>query len=134
MYFDPVVTKLPLIFVLWSLCAYLLHRAAHVVHPSNFLFRIHMEHHRIAYLDGKSSGFRWPKPAYFLLWFGSPSASADVWITLVAPALVIAAIWPGEEIYLVLLVYLYEVFGSETVLDHNVALRGKVTRVFAWGQ
>lgn len=120
-------------FLVWSLCAYALHRAGHVAHRSNVLFRIHMAHHRTAYPGHIRPRDCLPAPANFLLWFGSLQASADVWITLVLPALVLTALQPMEGKYLLLLVYLYEVFCSELLLDHNPALCGPLTRLFAWG-
>lgn len=120
------------VFLAWTLLMYLMHRLAHVVHPANPLWRIHLAHHRVPYL---SMGDRnhWPQPGQFLFWLGSWQLSLDVLISMTLPLLLLCWFLPAEGLTLLVLHYLYEVFLSETRLDHNPRIKGAVTRFFAWG-
>ncbi|WP_084627959.1 sterol desaturase family protein [Elstera litoralis] len=106
------------VFVLWSLCAYGIHRLGHFNHPFNPMFRIHMKHHKVQYGRGNHR-YHWPECAHFFLWFGDFKASADVWITLLLPAITLSIIFQETNYFMIIIVYLYEVFLSENLLDHN---------------
>jgi sterol desaturase/sphingolipid hydroxylase (fatty acid hydroxylase superfamily) len=116
-------------FLLWMLIAYWIHRIAHIPHKYNFLFKIHLAHHKYEY--GKPS---WPRWHEYFLWYGDLRSSLDVWITLTFPAMVITLIDPRHGIILLIINYIYEVFLGGDVLDHNPKIRGRITKIFAWGQ
>jgi sterol desaturase/sphingolipid hydroxylase (fatty acid hydroxylase superfamily) len=129
----PSLDLFVLTFLLWSLGAYWLHRLGHVAHRLNPLFRIHMAHHRVDYDAEPLPGESLVRPEYFLLWYGSLAASADVWITIFIPAFVLSFFSPGTGLPLVMLLYFYEAILSERLLDHNPKMSGPLTVVFAWG-
>ena len=110
------------VFLIWSLYAYGMHVLAHYNPRRNPLFKIHKAHHLIKYHQlNKPSLPTWQN---YLLWFGGLRESLDVWLTLILPALILALLLPSTGGVLLLLVYLYEVFLSETVLDHNPKIGG----------
>lgn len=116
-------------FMLWTLCSYWIHRIAHIPHKKNILFKVHQAHHMVQY--GESYMPSWGS---FFFWFGSWKASLDVWISLTLPVVIIAIIDPVPGITLLIFHYVYEVFFSSNVLDHNPKIKGMVTRIFAIGQ
>jgi sterol desaturase/sphingolipid hydroxylase (fatty acid hydroxylase superfamily) len=71
---------------------------------------------------------------HFLLCFGSVSETLDIWFTLTLPLLVISLVLPVQGAALLVFHYLYEIFCSDSQLDHNPSLSGPLTRVFAWGE
>jgi len=129
---NPFIFKLYsliLLFLLWTLCIYFMHRIAHIKHRLNFLHTIHLNHHRINYWK-EGYRFRW---YYLFFYFGSIYASLDVFFMLTVPALFVFLIYPKVGIYILLFHYFYEVFLSEGILDHNPKIKGKITKFFAWG-
>jgi sterol desaturase/sphingolipid hydroxylase (fatty acid hydroxylase superfamily) len=129
----PLPEQFVLTFLLWSLGAYWFHRLGHVAHRLNPLFKIHMAHHRVDYDAGRAPGESLVQPQYFLLWYGNLAASADVWITIFIPAIVLSIFNPATGIPLIVLLYFYEAILSERLLDHNPNMRGPLTVIFAWG-
>jgi sterol desaturase/sphingolipid hydroxylase (fatty acid hydroxylase superfamily) len=120
-----------LLFMIWTLLVYIVHRLAHIRHRFNFLYHLHLYHHKINYLSAENRQFRW---YYILFYFGGVYETLDVVCMLTIPALIVYSIFPVLGVYLLLLHYAYEVFLSEGTLDHNPEIRGKVTKVFAWGK
>lgn len=118
-------------FFLWTLLVYLIHRAAHYRSKYNFLLKIHLQHHRINYLNKNNRVFKW---YYIFFYFGSVKATVDVVLTLTLPAVFVYLMHPPTGVYILIIHYLYEVFLSEGLLDHNPAIRGKLTKVFSWGE
>lgn len=110
---------------------YLLHRLAHLRNRFNPLYKIHIHHHKVNYLSDSNRKFKW---YYLLFYFGGVYETIDVLILLTLPAVSIYLVYPGVGIYLLFLHYIYEVFFSEGLLDHNPAIKGRVTNVFAWGE
>ncbi len=110
---------------------YLLHRLSHVKHRLNPLWKIHRAHHKVPYLSEDRELL--PQPAQFLFWLGSWRLSLDVIIVMTLPLLVLTWFFPTQGLILLVFHYLYEVFLSEALLDHNPRIRGSLTRVFAWG-
>jgi sterol desaturase/sphingolipid hydroxylase (fatty acid hydroxylase superfamily) len=119
-------------FALWTFVIYWLHRFSHIHHRRNPLWWIHRPHHAEPYLR-QDSHPSWPQFGQYLFWLGGWRLSLDVVLVMTLPLLVIAWIWPEYGIPLLVFHYLYEVFLSESVLDHNPRLQGKLTHWFAWG-
>lgn len=117
-------------FFLWTMLVYLMHRVAHIKRRYNPFHWIHMAHHRINYWKPENRVFRW---YYFLFFFGSIQATIDVVLILTIPAVTVCLIYPATGVYILVFHYIYEVFFSEGVLDHNPRIKGTVTRFFAWG-
>jgi sterol desaturase/sphingolipid hydroxylase (fatty acid hydroxylase superfamily) len=114
----------------WSGLAYAIHRLAHWPATWNHLHRWHRVHHQPDYFD-RQARLRWH---HFLLCFGSPAETLDIWCTLTLPALLITWLLPDLGFQLLLFHYAYEIFCSDQRLDHNPAITGPVTRLFAWGR
>jgi sterol desaturase/sphingolipid hydroxylase (fatty acid hydroxylase superfamily) len=70
---------------------------------------------------------------HFFFWFDTPSETADVWITLTLPALLITTLFPGQGPTLLGLHYVYEILLSDWRFDHNPTIAGAITRVLACG-
>lgn len=119
-------------FLLWTFVIYWLHRWSHIHHRYNPLWWIHRAHHAEPYLR-QDSRPAWPTLGQFLFWLGGMRLSLDVILVMTLPLLIIAWFWPEYGIPLLVFHYLYEVFLSESVLDHNPRVTGPVTRWFAWG-
>jgi sterol desaturase/sphingolipid hydroxylase (fatty acid hydroxylase superfamily) len=119
-------------FMVWTLLMYWMHRGSHLNHRRNPLWWVHTAHHRIPYLSRPpvSKLPTWPQ---FLWWLGSWRASMDVVLVMTLPLLLIALVVPQYGVPLLVFHYLYEVFFSEYLLDHNPRIRGAITRYFAWG-
>jgi sterol desaturase/sphingolipid hydroxylase (fatty acid hydroxylase superfamily) len=120
--------KLAVCFVLWTLYSYSIHVVAHMNFKWNFLRPLHLKHHSYRY-----SGIRWPPLHDYFFWFGTWKGTLDVWITFTLPLLVL---WFFErEVATVLLAfhYIYEVFLSRDILDHNPNIVGKITNVIPIG-
>ncbi|MGE3770540.1 MAG: sterol desaturase family protein [Bdellovibrionales bacterium] len=111
-------------FLLWTLLAYALHRAAH--HPlfSKTLWPIHAEHHALDHMERP----KFPAPTEFFFWFGTWRRSADVWITQTIPAIIAVAVFGGYAWLILPLHYVYEVFLADGMLDHNPAIKGRITQ------
>lgn len=116
-------------FLIWTLYSYWVHRLAHIPSKRNILFKIHIEHHKAEY--GNPS---WPRWQEYFLWYGNWRASADVWITLMLPGIVISIFDPLHGLPMLIFLYLYEVFLGGDVLDHNPNIDGRLTRILALGQ
>jgi len=116
-------------FMVWLGMAYGIHRLAHWSTPWNLLHRLHAVHHQPGYLR-QTRRLRWH---HFLLCFGSVSETLDIWFTLTLPLLLISLVLPVQGAMLLVFHYLYEIFCSDSQLDHNPSLSCPLTRVFAWG-
>lgn len=119
------------LFLLWTFLVYLMHRLAHIRHKHNLFHAIHLSHHKIDYLNANNRKFKW---YYFFFYFGSLNATLDVLIMLTLPAFIVYFIYPPLGIYILIFHYLYEVLLSEGALDHNPAIKGRITSFFAWGE
>ncbi|EIJ36304.1 sterol desaturase family protein [Thiothrix nivea] len=122
-----------LLVVTWLLAAYFIHRVAHIKHKWNILFYIHKAHHEINYLasDEQNSAF---KMRYLLFLFGDYRGTLDVLLTLTLPALLVLFVHTEIGLGILIFHYIYEVFLSEHVLDHNPRIRKCGARCFAWGE
>lgn len=125
-----LILKLFLYFILWTLYSYTIHRIAHIPSKKNPLYKVHHVHHRVKYDPAKSL----PELSNYFFWFGSWYASLDVWITFTLPLVILVIIDPVPGIVLLVIHYLYEVFLSGNVIDHNPNIKGKITRIFAVGE
>ncbi|WP_270171054.1 sterol desaturase family protein [Paenibacillus sp. SYP-B4298] len=123
------IVKMALYFLLWTLYSYMMHVIAHIPHKRNVLHKIHLAHHRYDYGDSK-----WPPWHDFFFWFGGWKESLDVWITFTLPILVLIWFDPVYGICLFGFHYIYEIFLSRNVLDHNPRLTGAYTNVIPVGQ
>lgn len=119
------------VFLLWTCIIYWLHRISHIKHVRNPLWIIHRAHHRLPYF---SSAPRYaPSPGQFFFWLGNWKESLDVILVMTIPLILLTIAFPSQGACLLVFHYLYEVFLSESVLDHNPYLKGPWTRFFAWG-
>lgn len=118
-------------FLLWTLLVYLMHRLAHWRSKYNFLYQIHLTHHKVDYLNPVNRSFKW---FYLLFYFGGLYETLDVILILTLPALIVYFINPNTGIYLLVFHYMYEVFLSEGFLDHNPNVTGSITRYLSWGK
>lgn len=123
---------LALCFLGWTLVMYWLHRLSHVHHRYNLLWRLHTAHHRIPYLSRPPQS-RWPTWPQYFGWLGTWRATLDVLVVMTLPLLLLAIWLPHYGVPLLVFHYLYEVFLSEYMLDHNPRVTGTPTRWFAWG-
>jgi len=123
--------KIFFVFMLWTFLIYFMHRLAHVKHKLNFLYFIHRHHHRVNYLSSKLRSFNW---RHFLFYFGSIHESIDVLIMMTLPAILLCLLFPPYGLYILIFHYLYEVFLSESQLDHNPKITGAITNYFSWGK
>jgi len=117
-------------FLIWTFAIYWLHRLAHVRAKWNPLYPIHQAHHRQKY-DGTETDI---KPGHFIFMFGDIKVTWDVLLTQTLPLLIITCFLPQQGLVLLAFHYIYEVFLSEGILDHNPRLVGNITRYFAWGR
>jgi sterol desaturase/sphingolipid hydroxylase (fatty acid hydroxylase superfamily) len=120
--------KLVVYFLLWTLYSFIIHRLAHIRSKKNPLHVIHMPHHRYQYSDAK-----WPPLSDFFFWFGGWKESLDVWITFTLPLVVLLFFDPVYGVILLIFHYIYEVFLSRNILDHNPHITGKITRFIPIG-
>lgn len=118
-------------FLLWTLIVYWMHRLAHIRIWYNFLYYFHLAHHKINYFRQSNLKFKW---YYLFFYFGSLRASLDVICMLTIPAFIVYFIYPKIGIYILIFHYIYEVFFSEGLLDHNSNITGTSTKLFAWGK
>ena len=112
-------------FLLWGLWSYGMHVFAHspVRRRFNFMKYLHVKHHAYDYGPGK-----WPPWHDYLFWFGSWRSSLDVYLTFTLPLVGLALFDPVPGLILLGFHYVYEVFLSRNVLDHNPDITGAVTR------
>lgn len=120
--------KLTGYFLLWTLYSYTIHVIAHSQMKYNFLKYFHIKHHAYNYGDSKLP----PWHDYFF-WFGDIRTSMDVYITFTLPLIVLAIFEPLYGSLLLVFHYLYEVFLSRNVLDHNPKITGTITKLFPIG-
>lgn len=121
--------KLFCYFLIWSLWSYGMHVFAHANKSRfNFVRYFHLKHHAYNYEPSLLP----PWHDYFF-WFGDWRSSIDVYLTFTLPLLILA--WFDTPAGLVLLAfhYLYEVFLSRNVLDHNSRITGWVTHILPVG-
>ena len=118
-------------FLLWTFYIYWVHRIAHIKHRYNIFYTIHAAHHRIPYF-AKERVLK-PSVGQYFFWLGEWKTSLDIIIVMTFPLLVITYFWPQYGVWWLIFHYLYEVFCSEDLLDHNTRLNGPLTRIFAWG-
>jgi len=119
-------------FGLWTFAIYWLHRFSHIHHRYNPLWWIHRAHHAEPYLRADSRP-QWPKLGQYFFWLGGWRLSLDVVLVMTLPLLIIAWMQPQYGVPLLVFHYFYEVFLSESVLDHNPRITNRYTRWFAWG-
>ncbi|WP_233167380.1 sterol desaturase family protein [Paenibacillus roseus] len=122
------ITKLVVYFLLWTLYSYTMHVLAHITHKKNFLHKIHMAHHKYDYGESK-----WPPLHDFFFWFGGWKETLDVWLTFTLPIVVLIFFDPVYGIILFVFHYIYEIFLSRNVLDHNPNIKGKFTSIIPVG-
>ncbi len=117
-------------FLLWGLWAYAMHALAHSRwRRFNFIRYFHLKHHQYEY--GASM---WPPWHDYLFWFGNWRSSMDVYLTFTLPLVVLTFHDPLCGGVLLGFHYIYEVFLSRNVLDHNPNIRGFVTRFIPIGE
>ena len=128
------IIELIFYYFMWLLWAYWIHRLSHIKSKKNPLYKIHLEHHKIKYGHSIEVKLNFSNWRYLFLWFGNLKSSLDVWITLTFPVLALSIIEPKFGIPLLIYNYIYEVFFSEEILDHNPNISGYITNFFACGQ
>lgn len=121
--------KLVFYFILWTLYSYIIHVIAHKNFKFNFLQKIHLPHHAYQYKARK-----WPPFHDYFFWFGSLKGTLDVWITFTLPLIVLMFFEPKVAIVLLVFHYIYEVFLSRDILDHNPHLNGLITKIVPVGE
>ncbi len=119
-------------FLLWTFIIYWMHWLSHRRSSWNPLFKLHRAHHRHPYLRQYEPSL-WPKPGQWLFWLGDWQSSLDVIVQMTVPLLVITWFAPDVGVPLLVFHYVYEVFLSESQLDHNPRITGPLTHWFAWG-
>ena len=119
-----------LLFLAWTLLVYAMHRIAHWKIKGNFLRALHLAHHKVDYSNEINRRLKWYNLFFY---FGSLNATLDVIMMLTLPAVMIFLLYPRLGAYILVFHYLYEVFLSEGVLDHNPKINGFVTKYFSWG-
>lgn len=125
-----LAAKLILYFLLWGLWSYGMHVFAHsrVRRRFNFMKTLHFKHH--AYNYGAS---KWPPWHDYFFWFGDWRSSMDVYVTFTIPLVVLALLDPVPGCILLGFHYVYEVFLSRNVLDHNPNITGPITKLVPIG-
>jgi sterol desaturase/sphingolipid hydroxylase (fatty acid hydroxylase superfamily) len=122
--------KLAGYFLLWGLWAYGMHMLAHSHwRRYNFVRYFHLKHHQYEY--GASMLPPWHD---YLFWFGSWRSSMDVYQTFTIPLIALAFFDPPYGYTLLGFHYVYEVFLSRNVLDHNPSIHGRITRFIPIGE
>ncbi|MEJ0062639.1 MAG: sterol desaturase family protein [Alphaproteobacteria bacterium] len=119
-------------FFLSTFFSYWMHRLAHVHKPWNPLWINHKPHHQIKYDEHTPvMVYDWRE---FIFWFGTWKQTLDVWITDTIPTILAACIIGGAGWYILAFHYFYHVFLSGGLLEHNVKIKGPITRILACGQ
>ncbi len=121
--------KIIFAFLLWTFWMYWIHRFVHSG-KIRFLKKNHAAHHAINYFK-ENQKF---DPLTLCFWFGNWRASLDVLVSMTLPLLIIVLLIGGNSWYLLLFHYFYEALLSEYILDHNKHIKGRLTKVFAWGE
>jgi len=120
--------KLALYFLLWTLYSYTMHVIAHIKFKYNFVMYCHLKHHAYDY----GSSF-WPPLHDYFFWFGDFRTSMDVYLTFTLPLIVLTFFDPIPGATLLAFHYVYEVFLSRNVLDHNPKIDGWIVRFLPIG-
>jgi sterol desaturase/sphingolipid hydroxylase (fatty acid hydroxylase superfamily) len=117
-------------FMLWGLWSYGMHVAAHskMKRRFNLMRYLHMKHHAYEYGDSQ-----WPPWHDYFFWFGDWRSSLDVYITFTIPLIALALYDPVPGCILLGFHYVYEVFLSRNVLDHNPDITGAITKLVPIG-
>lgn len=123
------VLKLVGYFLLWTLWSYTMHVIAHTNFKYNFIRYFHLKHHAYNYGDSNLP----PWHDYFF-WFGEWRSSMDVYITFTIPLIILTIFDPVYGGILLAFHYVYEVFLSRNVLDHNPNITGNITRFIPIGK
>ena len=98
-----------IIFLLWTLLIYWMHRLAHALPAMN---RFHMDHHKpVSYTP--ITGLHW-KNAF--LWFDTFESTADQWLTEVIPTILFA--WFTGHWWIAVFYYVWAAFIQEAI-EHN---------------
>jgi sterol desaturase/sphingolipid hydroxylase (fatty acid hydroxylase superfamily) len=126
------IPALALTFLIWTFFSYWLHRISHINSKYNPFFRLHMKHHTKVYPSKNFSII--PKWYNFLFFFGTIKETLDIWVIFELPLFVISYFSPSNGIPLLVFHYFYEIFLSDEILDHNVNIKGKITKIFAIGE
>lgn len=116
-------------FILWTLYSYVMHVIAHSKVKYNFLKYFHVMHHAYRYGESKLP----PWHDYFF-WFGCWRSSMDVYLTFTLPLIVLTIFAPKHGMILLAFHYIYEVFLSRNVLDHNEKIDGFITKFIPIGK
>jgi sterol desaturase/sphingolipid hydroxylase (fatty acid hydroxylase superfamily) len=117
-------------FLLWGLWSYGMHALAHSRWRRwNFIRYCHLKHHQYDY-----GGSMWPPWHDYLFWFGNWRSSMDVYLTFTVPLIGLAFYDPVYGGILLAFHYIYEVFLSRNVLDHNPNIRGPITKFIPIGE
>jgi sterol desaturase/sphingolipid hydroxylase (fatty acid hydroxylase superfamily) len=125
------VLVVSLLFLVWTFIIYWLHRLSHIHHKLNLLWRIHSAHHRGQYFPSPPDmKFHWSQ---LFFWHGNIASTLDIYLVFTAPALLIFLVSPYYGWPILGFHYVYEAFLSGAALDHNLKLKGWLTRYFAWG-
>lgn len=126
-----LAAKLVGYFLLWCLWSYGMHVFAHskVKRRWNFMKVVHAKHHAYSYGESK-----WPPWHDFFFWFGDWRSSLDVYLTFTLPLVVLVILDPLPGAILLGFHYLYEVFLSRNVADHNPDITGPLTEVIPIGE
>ncbi len=116
-------------FLLWSFWSYAMHWFAHSkFRRFNFVRYFHLKHH--AYNYGESVLPPWHD---YLFWFGNWRSSMDVYLTFTLPLIALAFYDTPYGLTLLAFHYVYEVFLSRNVLDHNPKITGAITNFIPIG-
>ncbi|MEM9482197.1 MAG: sterol desaturase family protein [Cyanobacteria bacterium P01_F01_bin.116] len=113
----------------WTLYSYTIHVIAHKNFKYNFLRKIHLPHHAYKY-----KALKWPPLHDYVFWFGSWKGTLDVWVTFTLPLIILFFFEPQVALVLLVFHYIYEVFLSRDILDHNPHLKGVITRFIPIGE
>ena len=98
-----------IIFLLWTLLIYWMHRLAHML---PVMSSFHMDHHKQV-TDDTITGLHW-KNAF--LWFDTFESTADQWLTEVIPTILFA--WFTGHWWIAVFYYVWAAFIQEAI-EHN---------------
>jgi sterol desaturase/sphingolipid hydroxylase (fatty acid hydroxylase superfamily) len=98
------------IFLVWTLYLYLIHRACHTVH---FLKRIHRPHH-IQVQKNQTTHWHWTN---LFLFTDTVGVTVDMWVTEVIPTIIFSSI--TGHWWLCIFYYIWAAFFQEP-LEHNL--------------
>jgi sterol desaturase/sphingolipid hydroxylase (fatty acid hydroxylase superfamily) len=98
-----------ILFLLWTLLIYWMHRLAHVL---PVMSHFHMDHHRQV-TDETITGLHWKN---VFLWFDTFESTADQWLTEVIPTILFA--WITGHWWIAAFYYVWAAFIQEAI-EHN---------------